>query len=390
MSSNSRLQLRILGTRGIPARHGGFETFAEKLALYLTARGWHVTVYCQQQGRGPLVEDRWQGVHRVHVPSGPDTTWATVVFDWKATRHASRSAGLCLTLGYNTALFNALLRLKGIPNVINMDGIEYARAKWGLLARMWLRLNEWAACRVANHLIADHPEILAHLNDKAPPDKISVIAYGADALADVSDEPVRMLGLTPERYLSAIARPEPENSLLEIVRGFSSKPRGVQLAVLGQYDDNNDYHRAVRASASPEVVFLGSIYENTVLQALRYHCLAHLHGHQVGGSNPSLIEALAAGNAIIAHDNRFNRSVAGENSCFFGSASDVDREIDRVLGDSELVIAMRKSSAARFSFNFEWMSVLGDYENLLLRHVGTDSLSPSKLFLMSSHPSSDA
>src|ERR1700712_642637 len=136
-------RLRILGTRGVPANHGGFETLAEQLSLYLVKRGWIVTVYCQVEGKGPMHEDVWNGVHRVHIPSGRDTAMNTIVFDWKATRHAASTMGTCLTLGYNTAIFTALLKRAGLRNLINMDGIEYTRAKWGMLARLWFRVNEW-------------------------------------------------------------------------------------------------------------------------------------------------------------------------------------------------------------------------------------------------------
>ena len=372
-SPNENLRLRILGVRGIPARHGGFETFAEKLALHLAARGWHVTVYCQQHGDGPVIEDQWHGVHRVHIPSGPDTTWATIRFDWKANWHASQSAGPCLTLGYNTALFNVLFRLKGIPNIINMDGIEYARAKWGLLARLWFRLNEWAACRVANHLIADHPEIKTHLRKRTHIDKITMIAYGADVLENVSEEPVRVLGLVPRQYLSVIARPEPENSLLEIVAGFSAKPRGVKLAVLGEFDDLKSYHRAVKQAASREVVFLGAIYDRPTTQALRYHSLAYVHGHQVGGTNPSLIEALAAGNAVVAHENRFNRMVAGDQAVYFRDAESVDEALDRLLADAVLLHEMRRASVVKCLRDYRWNAVLQAYEQLLNRYAHTRS-----------------
>ena len=151
--------LRVLGTRGVPAAHGGFETFAERLALHLAARGWRVVVYCQQEGLGPLRVDSWQGVERVHIAVPGSGPRSTIDFDWRATRHAAAHGGLCLTLGYNTALFCALLRLRGVPNLINMDGIEWSRAKWGPAAKAWFWLNDWAGCLLGNHLVADHPEI---------------------------------------------------------------------------------------------------------------------------------------------------------------------------------------------------------------------------------------
>lgn len=361
--------LRILGTRGIPAAHGGFETFAEYLSLYLVAQGWHVVVYCQDEGKGPMFTDTWQGVERVHIPISQDGPKGTIVFDWHATAHAARHRDLCLTLGYNTALFCARLRLKGIPNLINMDGIEWSRAKWGPVAKTWFWLNDWAGCWLGDHLVADHPHIKAHLQSRVAPDKITTIPYGADAIAHASTEPVHALGLEPGRFLTVIARAEPENSLLDIVQGYSATPRGMPLVVLGNYQDNNAYHRAVKAAASAEVRFVGAIYDKTVVQALRFHSAAYVHGHQVGGTNPSLVEALGAGNAVVAHDNRFNRWVAGVGAVYFNDAASFAQCMDTLLTHPAKLATLRMHGQRRFKEAFTWPDVLGQYEELLTRYL---------------------
>src|SRR5450631_4462070 len=156
------MHVMILGTRGIPASHGGFETFAQDLALFLTAREHRVTVYCQVDGTRTLTEDTWNGVHRVLVPS-PDSATGTMFFDWTATMDSSRREGVVLTLGYNTGVFSLIYRVRHLPSIMNMDGIEWKRKKWSRLQRGWLWFNEWAGARCANHLVADHPEIASHL-----------------------------------------------------------------------------------------------------------------------------------------------------------------------------------------------------------------------------------
>lgn len=316
---------------------------------------------------GPVFEDCWEGVNRVHIPVEGDGPKSTIVFDWKATLHAARHRELCLTLGYNTAMFCALLRLKGVPNVINMDGIEWSRAKWGGLAKTWFWMNDWAGCWLGDHLVADHPEIKVHLNSRVRSDKITTIAYGADRIASMPDDAVRSLCLEPGRYLTLVARPEPENSILEVVGGFSQKPRGIQLAVLGSYNDSNAYHRAVKAVASDEVRFLGAIYDKPVVQALRFHSAAYVHGHQVGGTNPSLVEALGAGNAVIAHDNRFNRWVAGEGARFFSGADEFGALLEAVLTEPGRLAAMGRASLERFESGLTWDQILTQYEELLQR-----------------------
>ena len=361
--------LRILGTRGVPAAHGGFETFAEHLALYLVASGWRVVVYCQVDGFGPVYEDVWQGVERVNIPVSQSGAKGTVIFDWQVTAHAARCKDLCLTLGYNTAAFCVLLRLRRIPNLINMDGIEWSRAKWSGPARAWLWLNERAGCWLGDHLVADHPQIKAHLESRVSGRKITTIAYGADAVDNAPTDPVLALGLEPGRFLTVIARPEPENSLLEIVRGFSARERGYQLVVLGNYSDENPYHREVRSAASSEVRFVGAIYDKTVVQALRFHSAAYVHGHQVGGTNPSLVEALGADNAVVAHDNRFNRWVVGAAAVYFDGADSFSACMDDLLNDPARLGVLRANSRARFAEAFTWSDILAQYESLLVRFL---------------------
>lgn len=358
--------LRILGTRGVPAAHGGFETFAERLALHLVARGWRVTVYCQLDGHGPITEDTWQGVHRVNIPVAAQGPKGTIVFDWIATRHAARAGEPCLTLGYNTAVFCALLRLARVPNVINMDGVEWRRDKWGAVAKTWFWLNEHAGAWLGNHLVADHPEIARHLQRLVPAAKITMIPYGADRLHDLPEGPVRALGLEPGRYATLIARPEPENSVLEVVQAWSRRPRGIVLAVLGAYRDDHPYHRAVRAAAGPEVRFLGAIYDTAVVQALRWHSVLYVHGHRVGGTNPSLVEALGAGNAVVAHDNPFNRWVAADAARYFPDADAAARHFDSVIGDVAELRALSAAASRRHAVAMTWATVLEAYEQLLL------------------------
>lgn len=360
-------KLSILGIRGVPAAHGGFETFAEHLAPHLVSLGWDVLVYCQEDGSGAIWEDTWNGVRRVHIPVPQTGPLGTVLFDLKSTIHAAAARRPCLTLGYNTAVFSTLLRVRGIPNVINMDGIEWRRAKWGRVAKVWFWLNDWAGCLLGNHLVADHPEIKRHLSTRVQADKITTIAYGAEHVSTASADALSQWGLEAGRYLTVVARAEPENSVLELVQGFSAKPRGVKLVVLGHYDPTHAYQRKVLQAASEEVLFVGAIYDKKVVQALRFHSLAYVHGHQVGGTNPSLVEALGAGNAVIAHDNNFNRWVAGRSARYFDNADTFAAALEEILLNEDIVPLMRKGSLERFNDGLTWPQILGEYEALLTR-----------------------
>lgn len=360
--------LRVLGTRGIPAVHGGFETFAEFLGRHLVSRGWRVIVYCQEYGNGPPREDVWKGVERIRIPVPATGAKGSLIFDWRATRHAALHRDLCLTLGYNTAIFCALLRARGIPNLMNMDGMEWRRQKWGPAHKAWFYCNDWAGCWLADHLVADHPEIARHLSSRVRREKITTIPYGADRVTRAAEQPVRELGLEPGRYMTLIARAEPENSILEVVSAFSRRRRDCNLAVLGDYaPERNSYQRAVLAASSGEVRFLGAIYDQDIVRALRFHCLAYLHGHQVGGTNPSLLEAMAAGNPVIAHDNAFNRWVAGPAARYFCAADQLARLFDDILQNPEQLARMKDGAMQRHCEAFTWEESLGNYEQLLRR-----------------------
>ncbi len=361
---------RILGTHGVPANYGGFETAAENVAFFLAARGWRVVVYCQVDGSGPIQEDKWRGLERVLIPIDVDGWLGTSKFDLLSIRHASKARDICLTFGYNTAIFNILQRVKGIPNVINMDGIEWSRSRWGFFRQAILYTNERIACFVGNHLIADHPEIEKFLLTRAPKRKLTTITYGADPVVDAPTSIPVSYGLEPGRYMTLICRPIPENSIAELVRGFSRTQRGFKLAVFGDYTPDEDpYHRDVLDSASDEVIFVGSIYDKAKVEALRFHSAMYLHGHTVGGTNPSLVEAMAAGNAVLAHDNPYNRWVAQDGAVYFTTEDDVARHLDELLASPARLEQMRAASLRRYESEFTWEHVAGQYEQLLLRFL---------------------
>lgn len=362
--------VRILGTHGVPANYGGFETAAENIARYLANHGWRVVVYCQTDGTGPVTEDTWEGIERVIIPIDLPGWLGTSKFDWASIAHACRFRDICLTFGYNTGIFNFRQRLQGIPNIINMDGIEWSRKRWGIGRQAILYVNERFSALFGNHLIADHPEIEKYLWTRAPKRKISVITYGADPVSSAPVNPVEALELVPGRYLTLIARSIPENSIVELVAAFSSRRRNCKLVVLGKYDPAiDDYHRRVRDAASEEVLFPGPIYDSAVVKALRFHCNGYLHGHTVGGTNPSLVEAMGAGNPILAHDNQYNRWVARDSAIYFRTRNDADHQITALLSDCQMREKLKSAARRRFQEEFTWDYVAGEYEHLLSRYL---------------------
>jgi glycosyltransferase involved in cell wall biosynthesis len=374
------MHVLILGTRGVPSKHSGFETFAQDFALFLRSRDHEVTVYCQVAENEVAREDIWNGIRRVMIPAGKGSL-GTILFDWKAVRHSLRENGVVLTLGYNTGVFNLVYRFNGMANIMNMDGIEWKREKWSLPARTWFWLNEWAGARVANHLIADHPEIGRHLSRHTAQKKITVIPYGADSVDSAPVSLIQKYDLSSKDYYLLIARPEPENSILEIVRAYSRRRRGMPLVILGNYTpDGTRYQKTVLNAAGPEIMFLGAIFDRDIVRALRFHARAYFHGHRVGGTNPSLVESLAAGNAIIAHDNRFTRWVAGEGARYFQSSDDINGLLDSLNADPVQLLTMEEASRKRYSESFTQEKVLTAYEELLLQFAPDALVAPRAVY----------
>ncbi|MGL4315630.1 MAG: glycosyl transferase, partial [Pseudomonas sp.] len=212
----------------------------------------------------------------------------------------------------------------------------------------------------------DHPQIKTHLATRVSENKITMIPYGGDSIVEADAAALSPYGLEPGAFSVIIARPEPENSFLEMVRAFSHQLRQHKLVVLGNFNpEQNAYHRQVMQAAGSEVIFPGAIYDARVVQALRFYSRLYLHGHRVGGTNPSLVEALGAGCAVMAHDNHFNRWVAGEGASYFADESTCAALFDRLLSDDVGVATMRASSLQRFEERFTWPQILSEYEVLL-------------------------
>jgi glycosyltransferase involved in cell wall biosynthesis len=362
--------VRMLGTHGIPGNYGGFETAAENIAKFLVRQGWRVIVYCQASGTGPITQDTWQGIERIIIPVDLPGWRGTSRFDWISIKHACQFDDVCLTFGYNTGMYNFWQRLKGIPNIINMDGLEWQRKRWGFTKQAILYINERFAAIYGNMLIADHPELNVYLQTRASARKITTITYGADPVVEApSQDILAELGLEPEKYMTLIARPIPENSILEIVRGFSARPRGIKLVILGKYDGASDrYHQAVLEAASDEVKFVGPIYGERIVP-IRYYGLAYVHGHTVGGTNPSLVEALACGNPVIAHNNKYNRWVAQGAAVYFNDEAEISNLFGALVENRKMRDELKENALKRFNQEFTWDHVAGQYENVLLKYL---------------------
>jgi len=360
------MRLAILGTRGIPAQYGGFETFAEELSTRLVQRGMEVTVYCEAaEGERPAT---YRGVRLVHIAAPRLGPLTTILFDLRCLWHARKSFDVVYMLGYGTSAFCFLPRLWGSRVWINMDGIEWARSKWNRLAKLWFKMMEACAMWTPDRVIADAQGILRHLQTRHRRLPLaSVIPYGAP-VPDVAPDPGLLdeWQLTPGAYYLVVCRLEPENSVREIVKGYLQSGSKHPLVVVSNIEPARDYVKELLQLSDGRIRFIGPVYDKGKLLSLRYHALAYFHGHTVGGTNPSLLEALGCGNLVIAHDNVFNREVAGEAARYFHQEDDLAGTISAVESyPTELVEQIKTMAQERVLKAYGWGAITDAYFILL-------------------------
>lgn len=365
------LRLAILGTRGIPARYGGFETFAQEIAVRLVRLGVDVTVYCEARGPSPA---EYNGVHLRYRPAPRIGPLSTILFDGLCLLDARNKFDIVYMLGYGSSVLCSIVKARpSAPSLwINMDGLEWQRSKWGRVAKMWLKASEAAAIQVADLVIADAEGIERSLRARHPKMGHSVVLeYGADVLEDApSRRPVEDLGLVPGKYFLCVGRLEPENHIEEIVRGVSHSGTTLPLVVVGDHRIGGRYVTQLVRGANAQVRFVGAVYDRSSLASLRYHALAHFHGHSVGGTNPSLLEALACGNTIAAHDNVFNREVLGDVGLYFVTPDDI-AELARCfssMSDDERC-ARAGAGRRRIIERYTWDAIANRYCEWVKREV---------------------
>lgn len=373
-------RIAILGTRGIPAKYGGFETFAEQLSVQLVQRGFEVTVYAESD-RGDEKVRVWKGVSVQPVPVPRWGPASVIGYDVRCLWHARRRFDLVYMLGYGAAFACFLPRWYGISMWINVDGIEWARSKWSWLARSYLRTMEWVASRTATRIIADAQAIAERFRRQYPRGATcSYLAYGAPVVPEPSagSESHALIlatqGLQHDSYFLVVARREPENHLLEILQGYQLYRQwggNLPLAIVGDNTRATPYCQVLRACKVTGVKFLGAIYDANTLQALRLGARAYVHGHSVGGTNPSLLESLGCGNVVIAHDNPFNREVLGDDGAdYFRQPNEIASAMEAIAHMPQVVLHQRMQAAREIvTARYTWENITNQYEKLLINDV---------------------
>jgi glycosyltransferase involved in cell wall biosynthesis len=360
------LSIAMVGTRGVPARYGGFETAVEEVGRRLADRGHRVVVYCRTTpgDTGPRPADHL-GMQLVHLPAARKRSLETLSHSALSIAHliAHRTDAAFVFNAANSPLLPAL-RAARIPVATHVDGLEWKRAKWGGTGRRYYQLAESLAVRWSDALIADAEGIASYYQEKfeAP---TTLLTYGAP-LIDPGSDRLAELGLTPGGFHLVVARFEPENHVDVIVEGYSRSAARLPLVVVGSAPYADDYIRRVHSLADDRVRFLGGVWDQEQLDQLYAHCYTYLHGHSVGGTNPSLLRAIGAGAAVIAFDVNFNREVVADSGRYFADAADVARHVDATeAGPFEVRSAGVR--ARELAAGYDWDEVALGYEALALR-----------------------
>ncbi|KRA13009.1 DUF1972 domain-containing protein [Acidovorax sp. Root568] len=373
------LRIAVLGAKGIPASYGGFETFAEQLSVRLAERGHSVTVYAESD-QDAVADSQFQGV-RVRYRRRPQWGAASVLaYDCACLWDARHGYDLVYMLGYGAAWACWWPRVSGTPVWINMDGLEWARSKWGWAARAYLRCMEWVATLTATRLIADANAIAQRLQNVYPKGApSSFIAYGAEPVREGSldSSALSAWGLVPFQYMVVVARPEPENHLLEIIEGYILHGGEWPLVIVGDVSGATPYQQRLLQYTSECVRFVGGIYDPRQLACVRAHAACYIHGHSVGGTNPSLLEAMACGNWVVAHDNPFNREVARDAADYFGSPEELARRLDQLVSQWQLAYPERSRRARDIvDTYYTWERITDAYETLMYAQCRSSAALP--------------
>ncbi len=349
------LRISIIGSRGIPARYGGFETFVEELAPRLVERGHRVTVYCRRGYTGERAPTSYRGVRLVSTPYVRIRSLETLTHELTSVLHSFREpVDAYYFLGTRGSPWYVLVKPTRRCAVVHTDGLEWKRRKWSRFGRRYLRFAEWLAARVAADLLVTDAEAMSSYYRRTYGKDPVFIPYGARVIDAPAPGSLRRWGLSPGGFDLVVCRLEPENNVDTIIREHRSSGTDRELVIVGDARYPSAHERGLRQMEDPgRVRFLGAVYEG--VDDLYAGCRLYLHGHEVGGMNPGLLRAMGAGACVLALDTPFNREAVGTAGRFWRlEAGSLQDEIAWTSGAGrveELSTAARARIAERFSWD---------------------------------------
>jgi glycosyltransferase involved in cell wall biosynthesis len=355
-----------MGTRGVPAQHGGFETAVEEIGKRLAARGYEVTVYCRNPGQR-ITE--YAGMKLVNAPAIRHRLAETLSHTTASTAHAiiKDHPDVVLLLNAGNAPLLKPLKLAGIPTAIHLDGLESKREKWRGAGATYYRWAEKAAVQWGQEVIADAQAIADYVMKTYGRDCV-VIPYGAEVINPPSTR-LAELQLSPQGYHLLVARFEPENHVIEAVHAYRASNESRPLVVVGSATYSQWYVDKVHAAARGDerIKFTGAIYDQELLEQLYGHAITYIHGHSVGGTNPSLLRAMGAGAPVLAYDVEFNREVTANQGYFWANSEQLQLIFDDIGAGKEAarLVELHDRNQQRIESAYQWDAVTDKYEALI-------------------------
>jgi glycosyltransferase involved in cell wall biosynthesis len=350
------MKIAILGCRGIPAIIGGFETFAEEVAIRLVKKGHEVTVYCESNLYPKPRMKEYEGVKLVHIPAIKSKSLEALLYDLLCIFHSLfKRYDLLYLLGDTTALWLILPKIFRKKIVVNTDGIEWWRSKWPWYGKIFLKFNEWIATKITKYLIVDSKEMGKFYKYRYNKDT-TYITNGAELIESTNPKILKNFGLEPKKYFTVVCRLEPENNIDIIIKSFRKIDSDLKLVIAGGASYKSKYVRYLKELAKNDnrIIFLGIVTDRNLKRELRTNCLAYIHGHQVGGTNPSLVEAMGAGNIILANKNPFNLEVAGESAIYWEGEEDLREKMSYVIKNFKNVKSLGRKARERIYKFYNW------------------------------------
>jgi glycosyltransferase involved in cell wall biosynthesis len=364
------MKIAILGTRGIPANYGGFETFAEQLGTRLAARGHELTVYCRQH-YSTAETSTYNGVNLVTLPTIRHKYFDTVVHTLLSVCHAApRKFDVILICNAANSLFSIVPRFFGTPTLVNVDGLERKRKKWNWVGRGYYWLSEWLSTFLPTAIVTDAQVIQDYYASRYHKES-AMIAYGAEVARRAMPEKLAKFGLDSNRYILYVSRLEPENNAHLVIDAYQNVNTDWPLVIVGGAPYAQEYIARLKSTRDPRVKFLGFVFGEDY-RAIQQNAYCYVHATEVGGTHPALIEAMGAGNCALTLNTPENAEVIGDAGLVYDSSSDLTQQLQRVLNDPSIILECRRRAMARVLDLYNWEQITDEYEALLSRMAGVE------------------
>jgi glycosyltransferase involved in cell wall biosynthesis len=364
------MKIAILGTRGIPANYGGFETFAEQLGTRLAARGHDITVYGRKH-YSTISDPTYNGVNLVILPTIRHKYFDTVIHTLLSVLHAApRRYDAILICNAANSAFSFIPRLFGTPTLVNVDGLERKRKKWNWVGRQYYLISEWLSTFLPTAIVTDARVIQEYYATRYKK-KSEMIAYGAEVARRDAPEKLLKFDLQPNRYALYVSRLEPENNAHMVIEAYGRVKTDMPLAIVGGAPYADDYIARLKSSKDPRVKFLGFVFGEDY-RALQQNAYCYVHATEVGGAHPALIEAMGAGNCALTLGAPENMEVVGDAGVIYKSVDDLAVCLQRVIDDPAIIGAYRHRAMARVTERYNWEQITDRYEELFARLAGVE------------------